>query len=282
MSPQELIPGILSVAKKAGDAIMEIYHSDFSFERKDDHSPLTLADKRSHRIITDFLRSSTGLPVLSEEGKKIPFADRKEWEYFWLIDPLDGTKEFISRNGEFTVNIALVFMGRPVIGIICVPDKKTFYFGAAGIGAYKLLDDAETVVSFPENTDLQKGSTGVFHQIISKATRLPVEHGNRVFTVIGSRSHMSPETEDYIHKLKEKHGEIEFLSAGSALKLCLVAEGKADLYPRLGPTMEWDTAAGQVLVEQTGGSVISAENGERLTYNKKDLLNPFFIAGKLL
>lgn len=279
ITPEDLIPGLLSASLKAGEAILEIYESDFTFEQKEDKTPLTLADKQSHQIITGYLNRSAGFPVLSEEGKNIPFSQRKDWEYFWLVDPLDGTKEFIKKNGEFTVNIALIFREKPVVGIVYIPVKKTFYFGAAGTGAYKLVQDRE--VASLVNDAGGSSSKVLFDKIMNRAVRLPVENKKKGFTVIGSRSHMSVDTEDYVNKLKEKHGEIDFISAGSSLKFCLVAEGKADVYPRFGPTMEWDTAAGQVLVEQAGGTVINAESGTSLKYNKENLLNPYFIAGRL-
>jgi 3'(2'), 5'-bisphosphate nucleotidase len=269
----EVLPPVLFAAKKAGEAILEVYNSDFNVEQKVDKSPLTLADKRSHEIIFHHLNSFTShlIPILSEEGKEIPYEERKNWEHFWLVDPLDGTKEFIKRNGEFTVNIALILKSRPVLGVIYIPVKGLFYFGAEGLGAFKL-----------EKSVLVRGKEGEMklNELVKGSYRLPLNNHKSKFTVIGSRSHMTKETEEYINKLKEKHGEIEIISAGSSLKFCLIAEGKAEIYPRFAPTMEWDTAAGQVIVEQAGGDVLTAKEGEVLKYNKEELRNPWFIVRK--
>lgn len=274
---------LLLAAKRAGESIIEVYTTNFDIQYKRDNSPLTIADKRSHQIIADLLSTSplNHFPVLSEEGRDIPYEERKYWEYFWLVDPLDGTKEFINRNGEFTVNIALIHKDRPVLGIIYVPVKDTFYFGAEGIGAYKLERGNILISAGVDGKDLDQD---LFNEVINKSQNLstPFNHKAIKFTVIGSRSHMSKETEDYIDKLREKHGEVDFISAGSSLKFCLIAEGRADLYPRFGPTMEWDTAAGQVIVEQAGGKVLNIENNEPLKYNKENLLNPYFVANSFL
>ena len=247
-----LIEHAVAAARAAGQAIMEVYDSDFTVEHKDDRSPLTLADKRSHDIIQDRLSAIANwtLPILSEEGRTIGYEERLKWESFWLVDPLDGTKEFIKRNGEFTVNIALIHRGRPVLGIISVPVSGLLYYAADGKGAYR---EKQGVIK-----------------------KLPLLNSRQRFTIVGSRSHATPEQEAFIDKMREKHGEVDFLSAGSSLKFCLVAEGKADVYPRLGPTMEWDTAAGQVIVEQSGGSVTDFRSGNPLVYNKEILLNPMF------
>jgi 3'(2'), 5'-bisphosphate nucleotidase len=288
----QLLLTALLAARRAGEAILEVYNSGFAVEHKDDKSPLTLADKRSHEIIMKDLKkpittenrkpthNNPALPVLSEEGRDIPYDERKGWEYFWLVDPLDGTKEFIKRNGEFTVNIALIHANKPVLGVIYVPVKDTFYFAAAGIGAYKLTKTKIVVDNMPVN------------EILDKSQKLPLSVNNKKsdsgddkhttnerasLTVIGSRSHGTKEFSEFIEHMKEKHGEIELISAGSSLKFCLVAEGMADIYPRFGPTMEWDTAAGQAIVEQVDGRVIDIQTKEPLKYNKCNLLNPFFI-----
>jgi len=266
-----LIPALLRISRDAGKAILGVYGSDFAVEHKDDRSPLTLADRRSHEVITEGLLSllDLRLPVLSEEGKNIPYEERRSWDLFWLVDPLDGTKEFIKRNGEFTVNIALIQRGNPLLGIIYIPVKDTFYFGAQGLGSYR-LDSSEML------------SPASLETTLGAATRLPlaphVTPHPSPFTVVGSRSHMSTETEQFINTQEAAHGKIAFISAGSSLKFCLVAEGKADVYPRFAPTMEWDTAAGQAIVEQAGGSVLRADTGRPLIYNKENLLNPGFIA----
>ena len=271
---EELILTTLLAAKRAGEAILDVYGSDFAVEQKDDKSPLTLADKRSHEIIMDVLEqtitvNNCTVPVLSEEGRCIPFDERKEWEYFWLVDPLDGTKEFVKRNGEFTVNIALIRKRKPVLGIIYIPVKDVFYFAAVNIGTYK-LENSENLV---DNLSIK--------ELLDKSQRLPLTNNNESsFTVIGSRSHTSEEFSEFVKQLNEKYGRVEFISSGSSLKLCLVAEGRADVYPRFGPTMEWDTAAGQAIVEQAEGSVMDIQTRESLRYNKENLLNPFFIVSR--
>jgi 3'(2'), 5'-bisphosphate nucleotidase len=271
---EELILTALLAAKRAGEAILDVYGSDFAVEQKDDKSPLTLADKRSHEIIMDVLEqtitvNNRTVPILSEEGRGIPYDERKEWEYFWLVDPLDGTKEFIKRNGEFTVNIALIHKHKPVLGIIYIPVKDVFYFAAINFGTYK-LENSENMV---DNISIK--------ELLDKSQRLPLTSNNKSsLTIIGSRSHTSEEFSEFVKRLNEKYGNVEFISSGSSLKLCLVAEGTADVYPRFGPTMEWDTAAGQAIVEQAEGSVMDIQTGEPLRYNKENLLNPFFIVSR--
>jgi 3'(2'), 5'-bisphosphate nucleotidase len=268
----KLILTTILAARRAGEAILEVYDSDFAVEHKDDKSPLTLADKRSHEIIEKVLEqtvtvNNSTVPILSEEGKETPYDEREKWEYFWLVDPLDGTKEFVKRNGEFTVNIALIHKHKPVLGIIYIPVKDVFYFAAINVGTYKL-----------ENSGILTDDLSI-EELIDKSQRLPLVSNNKTtLTVIGSRSHTSEEFTEFVRRLNEKHENVEFISSGSSLKLCLVAEGKADVYPRFGPTMEWDTAAGQAIVEQTKGTVMEAGTNEPLTYNKNNLLNPFFIA----
>ncbi len=266
----KLILTTIRAAKRAGEAILEVYGSDFAVEQKDDKSPLTLADKKSHEIIMNVLQqtitvNNSTVPILSEEGRETPYDERKEWEYFWLVDPLDGTKEFVKRNGEFTVNIALIHKHKPVLGIIYIPVKDVFYFAAIGTGAYKL-----------ENSAILANNLSI-KNLIANSQRLPINNSKASFTVIGSRSHTSEEFSKFVIRLKEKYENVEFLSSGSSLKLCLVAEGKADIYPRFGPTMEWDTAAGQAIAEQAKCTVIDTETDGPLNYNKKSLLNPFFI-----
>ena len=275
---EKLILTALLAAKRAGEAILDVYGSDFAVEHKDDKSPLTLADKRSHEIIMDVLEQTITVnngtvPVLSEEGRGIPFDERKEWEYFWLVDPLDGTKEFVKRNGEFTVNIALIRNHKPVLGIIYIPVKDVFYFAAIDFGTYKLENSESLFDNSVDNLSIK--------ELLDKSQRLPLTNNNKSsFTVIGSRSHTSEEFSEFVKLLNEKYGEVEFISSGSSLKLCLVAEGEADVYPRFGPTMEWDTAAGQAIVEQAEGSVMDIQTREPLRYNKEDLLNPFFIVSR--
>ena len=270
----KLILTTILAAKRAGEAILEVYDSDFAVEQKDDKSPLTLADKRSHEIIENVLEqtvtaNNSTVPILSEEGKEIPYDERIKWEYFWLVDPLDGTKEFIKRNGEFTVNIALIHKHKPVLGIIYIPVKDVFYFAAINFGAYKL-----------ENSSILTEDLSI-EELIDKSQKLPLNSNDKTtLTVIGSRSHTSEEFTEFVKQLNQKHENVEFISSGSSLKLCLVAEGKADVYPRFGPTMEWDTAAGQAIVEQAKGTVMETETNEPLSYNKSNLLNPFFIVSR--
>ena len=192
----------------------------------------------------------------------------KNWEYFWLIDPLDGTKEFVKRNGEFTVNIALIFNGSPVLGVIYVPVKDTLYFGSEGLGSYKLTKG--------ENLN----GCNNLEEVVKVSQKLPIDNIDRPFTIVGSRSHMSDETREFIEKKEAEHGNVDIMSIGSSLKLCMVAEGKADIYPRFAPTMEWDTGAGHAIVEFANGYVLKAENNEALKYNKENLLNPWFIVGR--
>lgn len=267
----------IQAAIAAGDAINEVYHSeDFGVEYKSDKSPLTLADQKSHEIIMNELKEFD-IPILSEEGKDTPYAQRKEWERFWVVDPLDGTKEFIKRNGEFTVNIALVEHSRPVLGTIFVPDRNTLYFAGRDFGAYKLQEG-----HFGELISARAGSReevrDFLDHITGQSTKLPVIDPQRsALTIVGSRSHNTAEVEAYVEEKRKAFGEVEFISAGSSLKICLVAEGRADVYPRFGPTMEWDTAAGQAIAEYAGASVYQYDTSKPLIYNKADLHNPWFI-----
>ncbi len=244
----------MAVSRDAGRAVLEVYNSDFAVEQKEDKSPLTLADTRSHGIISAYLKKHFAFPVLSEEGRDIPYGERRTWGYYWLVDPLDGTKEFVKRHGDFTVNIALIHEARPVAGVIYVPVTGVLYYAQKGVGSFRV-----------EN---------------GKITKLPVKGEKDLLTIVGSRSHATPELEQYIQEMKKKYGELEVISCGSSLKFCMVAEGKAEVYPRLGPTMEWDTAAGQIIVEEAGGQVVEFETRTPMLYNKENLLNPFFLAVK--
>ena len=246
----ELLNKIEKTAVKAGNAILEIYNSaDFGVEMKSDDSPLTKADLAAHNVIVkDLLSITPDVPILSEESADIPYSERSKWDKYWLVDPLDGTKEFIKKNGEFTVNIALIENGQPILSVVYVPVKEITYTAAKGYGAFKSI-----------NGERQKIN------IHKPARNIPV--------VVGSRSHISKDVKTYLDKL----GDHDMTAMGSSLKFCLVAEGVADLYPRLGLTSEWDTAAAQCIVEQAGGRVVTLDN-ESLTYNTKDsLLNPFFM-----
>ncbi|MBI9065650.1 MAG: 3'(2'),5'-bisphosphate nucleotidase CysQ [Salinivirgaceae bacterium] len=254
----------IKAAIEAGKEILKIYNSDdFEIENKIDNSPLTKADKNAHLKIMEYL-SEFDIPVLSEEGKEILFNERKAWQKMWIVDPLDGTKEFIKRNGEFTVNIALVENGVPIFGVIYVPVSKELYVGINGLGSYKFKD----IIDFEHKyLDLK--------HLLNQGIKLPIKI-ERPFTVVASRSHLNDETKLFIDSLKKDNPSLEFISKGSSLKLCAVAEGIADIYPRFAPTMEWDTAAGQAIVESAGG-VVQNKKGEHLKYNKENLLNPHFI-----
>jgi len=256
----------IEASLKAGKAIMEVYDSVIEVEYKDDKSPLTEADKRSNSIINSFL-IPTSIPIISEENKQIDYSTRKQWSQCWIVDPVDGTKEFIKRNGEFTVNIAMVEAGKPILGVIYVPAVKVIYYANVLKGkAFK--------------TELISHDTPV-EEVLNNAIALQPKNGNsNVVQVVGSRSHMSQETLDFMEGLKEKGKEIEIVSKGSSLKFCLVAEGNADVYPRYAPTMEWDTAAGQAICNAVGISVISNQTNAALLYNKENLLNPWFLVSK--
>jgi len=236
-------------ARQAGDAILEIYAGDFVAERKADDSPVTAADLEGQRVIIEQLRAQVPeIPILAEESTNEPYELRKSWQRFWLVDPLDGTKEFVKRNGEFTVNIALVEDGVPVLGVVFAPVLERMYGGGPGVGAWRREGD-----------------------VAEQAIRATGTHGEAL-VVVASRSHPSPATEHVLNALPEHR----LTSMGSSLKLCLVAEGLADIYPRLAPTMEWDTAAAHAVVAAAGGQVLDLE-GAPLRYNKSDLKNPHFI-----
>lgn len=245
----------------AGNTIMEIYGQpveNWEVACKDDQSPLTLADRRAHEQIVEILQA-TPFPILSEEGVHETYAIRRQWTTCWVVDPLDGTKEFIKRNGEFTVNIALVEHGTPILGVVYVPVTRVLYYGSLDDGAMKaLVREGATDWTFQETLPL-------------------VRKEKRPFTIVASRTHLTPETENLIECLREQYGEVQLVCSGSSLKICQVAEGTADIYPRLGPTMEWDTAAGHALVLASGAEMVDARTQQPLVYNKENLHNPWFI-----
>jgi len=249
------IDDILKTAWLAGKKIMDIYQKDFDVEYKDDESPLTEADKKSHLIITNELEKYK-LPILSEEGKETPYEERKNWNLFWMIDPIDGTKEFIKKNDEFTINIALIYNNEPIFGVVYAPAIVEIYFTDED-NSYKAYLNTDTF----EFKDIRK---------------LPIKRDDNDLVIVASKSHLNEETKKFIDSIKTDKNK-EFISKGSSLKLCMVAEGKADIYPRLAPTMEWDTAAADAIVRQSGKSSYQFENQELLGYNKKNLLNPYFI-----
>lgn len=261
-----LLETAIRAALEAGKKISEIYHdpeADFEIERKADNSPLTVADRKSNEIIMAYLEK-TPYPVISEENKHVDFAQREAWKIVWIVDPLDGTKEFIKRNGEFTVNIALVYEGRPALGVIYIPERNTLYYGTLKDGAWKVED-----VRWENGMD--------FAEMESRAVRLPLERKEKGFVVVASRSHLNAETEAFLARLEKEHGEMSLASVGSSIKICLVAEGSADIYPRFAPTMEWDTAAGHAIAKAAGKDVYREDGTTPLTYNKEDLRNPWFI-----
>ena len=246
---KSLIDPVVALAEEAGRAILKVYASDFDVQSKEDESPLTQADLASHYCIIAGLEALTpGIPIISEESGLPDYDERSSWERYWLIDPLDGTKEFVNRNGEFTVNIALIDNHKSVFGVVHVPVQGKTYLGCAGFGA--------------ERRD-QDGSKHTIH--VSNSSAEPVR-------VVGSRSHRGASLDAYLNNL----GESDMIPMGSSLKFCVIAEGGADLYPRLGPTSEWDTAAAQAVVEQAGGKVVTLD-GKAMKYNaKSDILNPYF------
>ena len=254
------IQKINSIAKKAGDEIMRIYQQDFDVDYKKDNSPLTKADIHSNEVIIKNLENLyPDIPILSEENKQIPYKRRKNWEYFWLIDPLDGTKEFVKKNGEFTVNIALIYKNIPILGVIYAPVLNLLYYAQKERGAFKQEKN-------------------------KKPQRLPIyKHtNNNTLKVIVSKSHYNQETREFVNNLEKQYENIEFINIGSSLKFCLIAEGKADIYPRLAPTMEWDIAAGQAIVEESKGKIIKYKTKESIRYNKQNLLNPYFVTTRQL
>jgi 3'(2'), 5'-bisphosphate nucleotidase len=251
----------IKAAIEAGLEILKIYNTDFNVEYKDDKSPLTIADKKAHDIITSYL-IETNIPVLSEEGRSIPYQERKEWKQLWIVDPLDGTKEFIKKNDEFTVNIALVDGHKPVMGVIYAPVLDIVYYGEEGNGSFKVSEASR----YYNNID----------ELFNNSERLPKDSNRDYYGVVASRSHMSDETQAFIDDLE--YDDIKIVSKGSSLKLCMVAEGEAEVYPRFAPTSEWDTAAGHAIVTAMGGKVVKAENPEKdVVYNKENILNPWFI-----
>lgn len=245
-----LLKDIIELAIEAGQRIMEVYETDFGVTQKDDDSPLTAADMAAHNtIVAGLARITPELPVLSEESAAIPFDERSTWQRYWLVDPLDGTREFIKRNGEFTVNIALIDNHESILGVVYTPVTGISYYAARGNGAFK------------------KSPDGKVEPIHTRRTL-----GNKA-TVAGSRSHRG----DSLNAFLERLGDYEIISMGSSLKSCLVAEGRADIYPRLGPTSEWDTAAAQCVVEEAGGQLVTTDM-QPLRYNTKNsLLNPYFL-----
>ncbi len=250
MNYAELIEPVVALARSAGRAILEVYATDFDVQSKTDDSPLTKADLAAHRCLTEGLGAlEPDLPLISEESGLPPFEERGNWARYWLVDPLDGTKEFVNRNGEFTVNVALIENGRPALGVVHVPVQNRTYIGCAGHGA-----------------ELRDGNGPPRVITVADRSHQPVR-------VVGSRSHRGKSLDRFLDRL----GECEMVPMGSSLKFCVVAEGNADVYPRLGPTSEWDTAAAQAVVEQAGGKVLELDGKPLLYNNKPEILNPWFV-----
>ena len=248
---------------EAGKKILEVYLSEnFELEFKDDDSPLTKADLMSNDAILSILKSDSSIPILSEEGSKIDYSVRKNWQKLWIVDPLDGTKEFVKRNGEFTVNIALIENQIPVLGVIFVPVSGDLFFSEKNIGSFKI-----NLINYSFDPET----------LLEKSKKLPTYKVNKTYTIVASRSHMSKETEQFILEKKKEYGKVDLISSGSSLKLCMVAEGKANCYPRYAPTMEWDTAAGHAICINAGFNVIDYVTKKPMKYNRKNLLNNWFI-----
>ncbi len=253
----ELLQSVVEIAHRAGEAILRIYEAGFSVEMKPDNSPVTEADKAADAVIRDGLRLLGDIPYISEESPVPDYSVRKDYERFWVVDPLDGTKEFVKRNGEFTVNIALIENHLPVLGVVYAPVQNLTYYGGKNLGAWKQSPEGE--FRFYGESEVSE----------SEKTILVV-----------SRSHSSPETLAYIEKIRSESKVVELVSSGSSIKLCLVAEGKAHYYPRMSPAMEWDTAAAHAIALENGYDIFVYGEGKPLRYNKESLLNPWFIAGK--
>jgi len=250
------IEKIITLARLAGIEVIKVYKEPIKVEEKADHTPLTLADTRSNEIIIKGLKEFfPDVPILSEETKQVDYSVRKNWDYFWCIDPLDGTKEFIKHNGEFTINIALIHNTQPVASVLFAPALNKMYYAAKGLGSFFVDEKGNSI----------------------KLTSQPNYLSKQKINVVASRSHLTDDVLQFVEDLKKQGKEVEFVSSGSSLKFCLVAEGKADVYPRFGPTMEWDTAAGQAIVECAGGKVLQHKTATPLSYNKENLLNPFFV-----
>lgn len=279
MEYRELTAAVRAVLL-AGDEILQVYHRDIQVTEKEDRSPLTEADTRGHdAIMQELTRATPDIPVLSEEGATIPYETRHNWQRYWLVDPLDGTKEFIKRNGEFTVNIALMAtkdgkeanVATPIAGVVFVPATRTLYAGHTETGAWRLDGATAATVSS-------------FQDILARGTPLPAgeDRGNRPYTIVASRSHMSPATHQFVEDRRRTYPDLSLITAGSSIKICRVAEGSADEYPRFAPTMEWDTAAGDAVARAAGCQVLQWNHDTNtpagpLVYNKQDLHNPWFL-----
>lgn len=270
MNYHQILHQSIIAAVLAGKEILDVYETKFEVEYKDDKSPLTLADKKaSDKIIAELKQFN--IPVLSEEGIHDSFETRKTWKKLFIVDPLDGTKEFVKRNGEFTVNIALVEDNTPTLGVIYSPVFKDIYFASKQMGAFKIdRQQFSSLIGCIQNVSLET--------LLNVAQKLPIVTNRKNYVVVASRSHMSSQTHQHIENLKRIHSDVEITTTGSSIKMCWIAEGIADEYPRFGPTMEWDTAAGQAILEEANACLIDFETNEPMTYNRENLLNNWFIA----
>jgi 3'(2'), 5'-bisphosphate nucleotidase len=248
----------------AGNEIMKIYEQDFDIELKSDSSPLTIADKNANEVINKYLQK-TNIPIISEENAQIDYSIRRKWDTCWIVDPLDGTKEFINKNGEFTVNIALIKKGSPVLGVLYVPVEKKLYYA-----------DVNEELAFLVNLN---NNTNKLNELIKESSQL--KRNKSLFKdkirVVVSKSHLNDETKKFIKNIESSNKKTEIVSKGSSLKFCLVAEGKADVYPRFAPTMEWDSAAAHAICKAVGISITNTKTNKELSYNKEELINPYFI-----
>ncbi len=261
---ESYIPLTVRVALEAGAEILRVYRTQITVELKEDLTPLTEADRAAHRVIEAGLRG-TGIPVLSEEGEPVAFSKRHQWERFWLVDPLDGTRQFIGRSGDFTVNIALIENGKPILGVIYAPLRDTLYFGSELTGSFR-LDRA------------REANSAGWASLRTSSQRLPLQSGpNQAYSIVAAQYMAGPETEAFIESKRKQYKQVETTSVGSSLKICLVAEGTADVYPRLAPTMEWDTAAGHAIARFAGCRIYDHRTQTELVYNKENLRNPWFI-----
>lgn len=252
----------IRAALDAGAEILKIYATDFDVEHKGDDSPLTVADKNASAVINAYLEK-LDYPIISEETRNADFEERKHWHSCWIVDPLDGTKEFVKRNGDFTVNIALVENGNPIMGVIYVPVSKTLYFTSEdGKAAFKAVVSSEEVT--------------VANAVANATSIKPSDAHQKIVKIVGSRSHLNEDTKSFIAQVEKEH-KVAIVSRGSSLKFCMVAEGEAHMYPRYAPTMEWDTAAGQAICQAVGVTVMDTTTDAPLRYNKENLLNPYFI-----
>lgn len=268
MDYKALLKLAVTAAFKAGEEILKIYTTDFFVETKSDNTPVTLADKASGHCIAKILAASN-IPVISEEEEIVNYSIRKHWKHVWIVDPLDGTKEYVKRNGEFAVNIALVEEGKPVIGVIFAPVLKDIYFAYTNGGSYKITQHDMIVELTKKNLP---------DHLFDYSKKLPTQKLPKTYTVVASRSHLSREINVRVETLKKLYGEVDMISVGSSIKQCWVAEGKAHEYARYGTTMEWDTAAGQCILEESGGRLIDLETELPMRYNKENMKNSFFVA----